>query len=424
MPDNSGTPSSLVNCGSGLLAFQTSDGKIFIINTATLPNQFLANLSLAESASPNPATPGAAVTFTTTVTNRGPARATGVVLTNGLPAGTSLISLGSSQGVCTNNGGTLVCTLGNLDAGASATMTFVVLPAAGGTVRAVSGVKFNEQDPDPSDNIATGVTYMQESRSDGIQTFQLATSDLVYDPFGKRLYLSVPAGTVGEGNSIMTLDPVTGMIGSPLPVGNGPDKLALSGDGRYLYVGLDLDSAVRRVRLDTQTPDLQFSVGNGLLVADMEVVPQNPAVVAVSRRHVAGGSPQHAGVAVYDGGTQRSQTTSVSVYANVIAYSDSPSTLYAFGNESSDFLFHTLQVNGSGVSVQSSTAGLISGFGVDMKYAAGRVYATSGAVVDPAALSVVGTFTGAGLGTFNGSGYGPLVQPDTDLVETSASMRS
>ena len=287
VPDNSGTPSSLVSCGSGLLAFQTSDGKIFIINTATLPNQFLANLSLAESASPNPATPGAAVTFTTTVTNRGPARATGVVLTNALPAGTSLISLASSQGVCTNDGGTLVCTLGTLDAGASATMTFVVLPAAGGTVRAVSGVTFNEQDPDPSDNIATGVTYVQESRSDGIQTFQLATSDLVYDPFGKRLYLSVPAGTVGEGNSIMTLDPVTGRIGSPLPVGNGPDKLALSGDGQYLYVGLDLDSAVRRVRLDTQTPDLQFSIGNGLLVADMEVVPQNPAVVVVSRRHVA-----------------------------------------------------------------------------------------------------------------------------------------
>jgi len=232
VPDNSGTPSSLVSCGSGLLAFQTSDGKIFIINTATLPNQFLANLSLAESASPNPATPGAAVTFTTTVTNRGPARATGVVLTNALPGGTSLISLASSQGVCTNDGGTLVCTLGTLDAGASATMTFVVLPAAGGTVRAVSGVVFSEQDPDASDNIATGVTYVQESRSDGIQTFQLATSDLVYDPFGKRLYLSVPAGTVGEGNSIMTLDPVTGMIGSPLPVGNGPDKLALSGDGQ------------------------------------------------------------------------------------------------------------------------------------------------------------------------------------------------
>ena len=146
----------------------------------------------------------------------------------------------------------------------------------------------------------------------------------------------------------------------------------------------------------------------------MEVVPQNPAVVVVSRRHVAGGGPQHAGVAVYDGGTQRSQTTSVPVYANVIAYSDSPTTLYAFGNESSDFLFHRLLVNGSGVSVQSSTAGLISGFGIDIKYAAGRVYATSGAVVDPAALSVVGTFTGAGLGTFNGSGYGPLVQPDPE----------
>ena len=58
-----------------------------------------------------------------------------------------------------------------------------------------------------------------------------------------------------------------------------------------------------------------------------------------------------------------------------------------------------MTVGASGVTVldvfDSFMGDLISGFGVDIKFDGGRIYTTSGRVIDPEARTVVGTFSGA-----------------------------
>ncbi|HWC11068.1 MAG TPA: S8 family serine peptidase, partial [Acidimicrobiales bacterium] len=83
-----------------------------------------ADLSVAVD-SPSPPSPDVPVTATLTVANAGPALATGVVLADTLPPGTTVTSATASQGSCLTAGVTVTCDLAELPVGARATVTIV-----------------------------------------------------------------------------------------------------------------------------------------------------------------------------------------------------------------------------------------------------------------------------------------------------------
>jgi uncharacterized repeat protein (TIGR01451 family) len=88
------------------------------------------DLAVTQSDVPDPAVPGGTVAYSIVVTNRGARPASVVTLRDELPAGASLVSALPSQGICAGSG-TVVCHLGDLQPGASATATVVVAaPAA------------------------------------------------------------------------------------------------------------------------------------------------------------------------------------------------------------------------------------------------------------------------------------------------------
>ena len=230
-----------------------------------------------------------------------------------------------------------------------------------------------------------------------VRQISLATKDLVYDPVTRMIYASVPSSAGSVGNSITPINPFSGTVGSSVFVGSEPGKLALSDNGQNLYVSLDGAAAVRRFDVASQTPGLQFTLGNGagtgpLYVEDMAVLPGSPNSIAVSRRN-QGFSPRHEGVAIYDNGVQRSTTTASHTGSNCIEFSANASTIYGYNNETTEFGLRKMTVNSSGVSVNSTTPNLITGFGVDFKFDNGLIYATTGRVVDPQTGTITGTFT-------------------------------
>jgi hypothetical protein len=247
--------------------------------------------------------------------------------------------------------------------------------------------------------------------ADPLTPLSLATNDIIYDPNTKLIYASTP----GSPGTIVPIDPVTRIVGTPIPVGNEPKKLALSDNGQYLYVSLDEEGAVQRVDLLSKTAGHKFSLGsdsNGMFyVEDLEVLPGNPNAVAISRQYKSV-SPRHAGVAIYDNGVQRPNTTPGHTGSNVIEFSHSASTLYGLNNETTEFGFRRMAVDASGVTIvdvfTSLPGDLTFWFVVDMKFDGGRVYTTSGGVVDPVARAIVGTFT---LPTT----FGNLVKPDVSV---------
>jgi uncharacterized repeat protein (TIGR01451 family)/LPXTG-motif cell wall-anchored protein len=110
----------------------------------------VADLEITKTVSPAVVNVGQNFTYTINVTNHGPSDATGVVVTDTLPADVTFVSASSS---CTGTT-TITCTIGNLAAGATASITIVARADKAGTVGNAAAVTSTTADPDLSNNQA------------------------------------------------------------------------------------------------------------------------------------------------------------------------------------------------------------------------------------------------------------------------------
>ncbi len=224
--------------------------------------------------------------------------------------------------------------------------------------------------------------------------------DLAWDPVRAKLYGTVQGTTGTGGNSVVAIDPFAHTVGTPLFVGSQPSRLAIADDASYLYVALDGANVVQRVDLATFTADLPISLGSDpffgpLYAEDLAVQPGNPTVFAVSRKRL-GVSPRHGGVAVYENDVRRTLTTPDHTGSNVIEWTEAADTLVGYNNETTDFRVRTMLVNSQGVAIVQALSTGISGFGTDIEYAAGALYATTGVAVNPLTGLTLGTYPGVG----------------------------
>ncbi len=118
----------------------------------------LPDLILTQSDSPDPAAAGAPLTYTLRVRNDGLLDASGVVLTDTLPAAVSFGAAAASQGACSRTGGAVVCSLGTLPVGQSAVVTLTVTPSAGGVLTNTAAAASAQADMNPLDNRASALT--------------------------------------------------------------------------------------------------------------------------------------------------------------------------------------------------------------------------------------------------------------------------
>jgi uncharacterized repeat protein (TIGR01451 family) len=114
-------------------------------------NTRIPDLALS-GAAPAALTLGSSVTYTLTVANKGTAGATGVTLTDTLPAGVTFVS--ATAGTKPVNG-VLMFALGDLAAGAASKVTIVVTPTTAGQLKDVATVGMDQTDPNPVNNSVT-----------------------------------------------------------------------------------------------------------------------------------------------------------------------------------------------------------------------------------------------------------------------------
>ncbi len=132
--------------------------------TTTTPTTTSASptvdLAIVKTDRPDPAFVGGRLEYTLAVTNRGPVRATNVVVSDQVPEQLEFVSVSTTQGACT--GGRLVtCQLGSLDPGASATIVIVVRPLSPGLVVNTATVAGTETDSNLADNTSSTPTFVE-----------------------------------------------------------------------------------------------------------------------------------------------------------------------------------------------------------------------------------------------------------------------
>jgi len=226
------------------------------------------------------------------------------------------------------------------------------------------------------------------------QVVSLAAKQIVYDSGRQLLYAAVGNADATHPNTVAIIDPSSATVTTTIPVGADPHRLTLSGDGSYLYVGVDGINSVQRINLTSKTVEATISLGGTTLVAgDIQVMPGSPKTVAVVRK-VPFSSPSAEDVAIFDDATMRPNTTASSRQTiDVIAFSDSGASLYGLDNEISDFAFVRMNVDANGVTVQDATWALLGwGYNAKMVYNSGLIYSTFGSVANPSSLALEGKF--------------------------------
>lgn len=219
----------------------------------------------------------------------------------------------------------------------------------------------------------------------------LPVRDLIYSPHTDRLY-----GTVYDGymaGRVAVIHPEYGYLESIIWVGDSPRYLALSDDGKYLWVGVDGEFSVKRVNLEWGAyPDFTIQLDSGVVAEDLAAVPGVPYKVAVSRRDTAA-SPGHLGVAIYNAydGTALPVATAAGAGSNVIEFGRKGGTLYGVDNETAANQWRIMQVDDNGVTVTRTGFGW-AGVGSDIVFANGRLYSSAGTTLDTGHNDFAGIF--------------------------------
>jgi hypothetical protein len=220
----------------------------------------------------------------------------------------------------------------------------------------------------------------------------LPTKAMLYDSGRNRLWVAVPSSTT-SGNSIVDLNPTNGTVGNPIFVGSDPNLLDISDDGSTMFVGLRGAHAVRRVNLETRTAGLTFGLSNQsndeLYATDLKVQPGSTTTVGVTTANI--GSSGTYGPAIYDNGVRRPNM--LGTYQGTDLVWTSPNRIVTFNGSHTGFELIDVLVDAAGASVSREIRDGLGGFSSDLYRFGGRLYGSSGEIINETTLDRMGTFS-------------------------------
>lgn len=156
-----------------------------------------AGLSVAVADSADPAERGQQLTYTLTATNAGPDAASGVELSDTLPAGVQFV--GAAPG-CTNTSGVVTCSVGALPSGASTSRTISVRPTGLGGLSNTATASADTGDPDSADNSDTEQTTVQDTTKPSIAITE--PTDMSTSTYGTPAFFGLTGNAPGDGGTV------------------------------------------------------------------------------------------------------------------------------------------------------------------------------------------------------------------------------
>jgi hypothetical protein len=245
------------------------------------------------------------------------------------------------------------------------------------------------------------------------QVLNVNAAFLAAVPGSTTLYASVPASASTNPNTVIPINPVTGALGTPIPVGKDPGLLASSSNGSYLFVVLNQDQTVQRINLATKTVDRTFpfppnstTCCGALSGTDLKGIPGTPEEVVLALDIPGYGFGE---MALYnDRGLVNYVPTSspATLSFSSFAYAGNPLTVYSlpFTNAQNPF-FNIVAINANGLQFTPYQGGNYGGnntTGAQVVSDGTLLYTSAGEVWNPATKTQVGSFP---VTTYNATSY-------------------
>lgn len=305
-----GTPlkTTLIRWGGDGLAFSTKYHLILVNNQRLVATDPAADLGVEMTSDRQSVTAGGSVTFSAKVTNHGSNNVTGGLLKIRFFSGCAIISAKSSSGTPSIEGGMVSASIPDLAAGATWTVDVTVQALSEGLIHGVAAVTSDAVDPDHSNNSARVQLAVLFDPAEKTRALDLGAIDMASDPDGARVWLSVPSDYRRQFlSTVAAVDPKTGKLLRffPLPWNPAPGTLAVSGNGRYLFVGSNPGNEICRFDLsaESQAPHRFKAVRMTSLLA-LHPVDESGSVLLVSGA-AANGNYTNFTTAVFDGEVMR-----------------------------------------------------------------------------------------------------------------------
>ena len=282
IPNVGGTISRFIRWGTDGFAAITSNGQMLLFRSSLVPTNPPADVSVSLTHNPPPFIQGSNITATITISNAGPNGATSISWNYTLPGGAIVGSVNASAGTVTTNATSIAGSIPLLPVNAAATVTVTLTVPASGIATDQILVTASSTDPNFADNSAFGALWIQTANgSSNLVLLSLQVKDLESDPTRPVLYASL-GGTAGSlANTVVTIDPDNESIGTMVPAGSEPGRLAVSADGHFLYVALDGAGTVQKLSLPGLATVGSFVIPPGQIVVRMKVCPTNSDMVAI-----------------------------------------------------------------------------------------------------------------------------------------------
>jgi uncharacterized delta-60 repeat protein/uncharacterized repeat protein (TIGR01451 family) len=175
--NSTGTITNVAAVTTGTADLNPDDNTALAVVVVSSPT---ADLAIGLLDSPNPLQLGGNLTYTITVSNLGPATATGVIAVDTLPPAVNFISASPANSYTAAGGVVTFTNLGNLASGAQINLTIVVQPAAAGTITDSASCYSGIVDPLKANNSAAVKTIVQSGIVPTVTlSISLAGSDVI-----------------------------------------------------------------------------------------------------------------------------------------------------------------------------------------------------------------------------------------------------
>ena len=245
---------SLVRWGDFGLAFRTDNEIVLMENQSLIPSSPATDLEVTVQAGPDSAGPGTPLTYTVSVTNLGTNVAVNTIAKAVISARQKISSVSAGPSVAAISRNSVSVPFGNLAPAETRTLVIVTTADSYGTHTCTGAATSLAVDPVAANNSAVGKLNIKfRSGANVVNVLDIAANNLVEDASRGLVWASVLAGDMGSQSKVAAIDPLTGIIATTIPLGAPPitGAMALSGNGRYLYVGLFQVPAVHRIDLAT-----------------------------------------------------------------------------------------------------------------------------------------------------------------------------
>ena len=227
-----------------------------------------------------------------------------------------------------------------------------------------------------------------------LRTIPLYASQVAADPASGLLYAAATDGS-GQNGVLTTIDTATGATVSATPLGDRPGPIAVSGDGKYVYVGLNNRAVVQPYNTQTRTLGAAFALGvnpyssppETLYADNIQVMPGHDQTLGIALRNNYY-SPRGEGVAIYDSGVMRPGLGS----GNYIQFNETGDALCGITDEFTTTFVTHMTVDAAGLHTGYSNYYGVPGNPIRMAYAGGLAYLNNGYIFDPVKQQAIGKF--------------------------------